>query len=340
VRGTVDLASLADADGIPEMDQAVVVGDRLYVTLQRLDRRNFFLPTDRSLLAIVDTRTDALIGSIPLTGTNPFAETTGLEPDPVSGEILLTEVGEFDRSTTAGSSASTRDLTASGFFVTEADLGGNVSDVVLVDDHHAYAIVLDRSGREPVVRFDPTTRQVVRRWSPPTSSWSTSSSARTGRRSTSPIARCAVPACGASRSRRRPSSNRHRSTPGCRPSTSCSWPDHEKESGHDRSGATIAVFLMGAVLLASGSATRRIDPLLKCRQAVLCAARPSSRTGGSPRSRSARRRSAPASSPPTTVCRGDADVAAALRRRGEQARGRGRPRLRRRRQALRGAPTT
>src|SRR5262249_44642385 len=46
VRGTVDLAAFADADGLPEMDQAVVIDGKLYVTLQRLDRRNFFRPTE------------------------------------------------------------------------------------------------------------------------------------------------------------------------------------------------------------------------------------------------------------------------------------------------------
>src|SRR5215203_5118596 len=46
----------------------------LFVTLQLLDRRNFFRPTERSLLALVDVATDTVVGSIPLSGTNPFAE--------------------------------------------------------------------------------------------------------------------------------------------------------------------------------------------------------------------------------------------------------------------------
>jgi hypothetical protein len=46
--------------------------------------------------------------------------------------------------------------------VTETDLGGNVTDVVPIDEHHAYAIVLDARAASRVVRFDPTTRQVVK----------------------------------------------------------------------------------------------------------------------------------------------------------------------------------
>ena len=44
VRGHIDLSPWADADGIPEMDQMVRVGDRVFVAVQRLDRDDFFRP--------------------------------------------------------------------------------------------------------------------------------------------------------------------------------------------------------------------------------------------------------------------------------------------------------
>ena len=162
VRGEVDLSAFADGDGLPEMDQAVVIGGRLFVTLQRLDRRNFFRPTDKSVIVVVDVATDTVVGAIDLTGTNPFAESAGLAPDPATGKIVLSEVGEFNRIDDGGlERIDPATLTAEGFFVTEQDLGGNVSDVVIIDDHHAYAILLDAAARSKVVRFDPTTRQVV-----------------------------------------------------------------------------------------------------------------------------------------------------------------------------------
>ncbi len=162
LRGTVDLSAFADGDGLPEMDQAVVIGDRLFVTLQRLDRRNFFRPSDYSLVVVVDVATDTVVGSIRLTGTNPFAESAGLAPDPTTGKITLTEVGEFGRLDDGGlERIDPATLTAEGFFVTEADLGGNVTDVVSIDPHHAYAILLDEVARSRVVRFDPTTKQVT-----------------------------------------------------------------------------------------------------------------------------------------------------------------------------------
>ena len=162
VRGTIDLSPFADGDGLPEMDQAVVVGGRLFVTLQRLDRRNFFRPTDHSLIVVIDVATDTVVASITLTGTNPFAESAGLTADPATGTLLVTEVGEFARVDDGGvERIDLATLTAGGFFVSESDLGGNITDVVIVDDHHAYAIVLDATARSRVVRFDPTTRQLV-----------------------------------------------------------------------------------------------------------------------------------------------------------------------------------
>src|SRR6185295_10088614 len=49
--GTVSLAGLADADGIPEMDRLEMVGPLLFVSLQRVDRNAGFQPTDTSLVA-------------------------------------------------------------------------------------------------------------------------------------------------------------------------------------------------------------------------------------------------------------------------------------------------
>lgn len=111
---------------------------------------------------MIDVATDTVIGDITLTGTNPFSESVGLVPDRVTGTLLVTEVGELGRADDGGvERVDPAGRTVSGFFVTEQDLGGNVTDVVVIDDHHAYAIVLDTTARSRVVRFDPTTRQVT-----------------------------------------------------------------------------------------------------------------------------------------------------------------------------------
>src|SRR5262249_21174294 len=54
-RGTIDLGRFADADGLPEMDQMAVVGDQLFVSLERLDSVHQFAPAGRSWLVTIDT---------------------------------------------------------------------------------------------------------------------------------------------------------------------------------------------------------------------------------------------------------------------------------------------
>jgi hypothetical protein len=171
VRGAIDLAAFADGDGIPEMDQMAVVGERLYVALGRLSRNNSFEPTDRSLLAVVDVATGALVDvdpstpdvdAIALTGTNPFSEAQPLTIDPATGKILVVEVGRFgvvgDGGIDVIDPVTNR---AEGFLVSEADLGGNITDFELADEHRAYAIVTDADFTNSVVRFDPTAPSIA-----------------------------------------------------------------------------------------------------------------------------------------------------------------------------------
>ncbi len=161
IRGTIDLSGLADADGIPDMDLMVVVGDRLYVALQRLDINTLLrLPAANGAIAVIDTNTDRVVDTIELTGENPFSATKGLT---VRDDLLwVAEAGRFgvmdggieriDLATNRGEG---------GFYVTEEDLGGDIVDFVLVDDHLAYAIVSRDDFSTTLVAFDPTTATII-----------------------------------------------------------------------------------------------------------------------------------------------------------------------------------
>ena len=46
--GSISLAPFADPDGLPEMNRLTYHAGRLFVSCQRLDRNNFFSPTDSS----------------------------------------------------------------------------------------------------------------------------------------------------------------------------------------------------------------------------------------------------------------------------------------------------
>lgn len=156
VRKRIDLSSLADADGRTEPTRMVVLGDRLYVTLQLLDN---FAPTDSSALAVIDTTTDELVGSIALSAPNPFSETKGLPVDD-DGKIYVAEVGNFgvlDGGIERVDPATGR---AEGHFITEEDLGGDVNDFVIVSGSRGYAVISDADFNYSLVRFDPGSGEV------------------------------------------------------------------------------------------------------------------------------------------------------------------------------------
>ena len=164
LRDTVDLSPWGDADGIPEMDQMALVGDRLFVSLERLDRTRRFAPAGRSRLVVLDTASDALVGVIELTGANAFGDSSGLPREPGSGKLVIDEAGDIQRTGDGGlERVDPFTLTAEGFFVGERDLGGNITDFVLVSPTKGYAIVLDDQLSNILLAFDPSARRVTRR---------------------------------------------------------------------------------------------------------------------------------------------------------------------------------
>lgn len=160
VRGRIDLSALADADGIPDMDQMALVGDRLYVALQRLDINSVLrLPAGNGALAVIDTTTDQLLGSIELSGANPFAATKGLTVR--DGALWVAQAGEFNVLDGGIERVDLATGIAGGFVVSEADLGGDITDFVLVSDRLAYAIVNRPGFSNALVSFDPRQRRLL-----------------------------------------------------------------------------------------------------------------------------------------------------------------------------------
>ncbi|MDE2744279.1 MAG: T9SS type A sorting domain-containing protein [Gemmatimonadota bacterium] len=155
--GEIDLSAFADADGLPEVSQIVRVGDRLYLSCQRLDRNGGWGPVDVSYLIVVDLATDTLIDvdpdaegiqGIALSVANPNSMV-------VIGEQIAVGVvvGFGDR---AGGveivdTATNRSL---GLAVSEEDLGGDITSMVLVDQNRGYAVVADENFANSVRPFD------------------------------------------------------------------------------------------------------------------------------------------------------------------------------------------
>jgi len=157
-RGSIDLGPFADADGLPEMNQVVVDGGRAFVTIQRLNRRRAFEPTGPGRVLVIDLASDSVVAELPLTGANPFGDASGIVHEPGTGKLVVGSVGKFG---TIGDGGLQRidpvTLTVEpGFYVSEAALGGDITDFVLASPTRGYAIVQARNERNVLVRFDPS----------------------------------------------------------------------------------------------------------------------------------------------------------------------------------------
>ena len=155
--GEIDLSAFADADGLPEASQIVRVGDRLYLSCQRLDRNSGWGPADVSYLIVVDLASDTLVDvdpdaegvqGIALSAANPNSMAV------VGEQIAVGVVAGFgDRSggVEIVDTATNRSL---GLAVGEEDLGGDIASMVLVDQNRGYAVVADDNFANKVRPFE------------------------------------------------------------------------------------------------------------------------------------------------------------------------------------------
>ena len=159
----IDLGPAADDDGIPEMDQSALVGDRLFVALQLLDRRRFFVPTGPGALAVIDVVSDELIDTIPLEISNPFAETKGLIYHEPSGRLYVAGPGTLFTNLEDGGIETVDVATqqSDGILMTGAELGGDLTDIVIVGTARAYAVVAGEGFVASLVEVDLAARTVV-----------------------------------------------------------------------------------------------------------------------------------------------------------------------------------
>ncbi|GAB4280379.1 MAG: hypothetical protein Kow0092_36030 [Deferrisomatales bacterium] len=154
--GRVDLSGFADADGVPEASPMVIVDGKLFVALQRLNRDRWFASTDASYLLVIDTATDRVVDADPstadtddpilLTGTNPQF----LLYDETLDRILVSETGDYGAQDGGLETVDPATYRAEGFLVTEADLGGDVGALAVVDGSKAYVVVTDPSWANDV----------------------------------------------------------------------------------------------------------------------------------------------------------------------------------------------
>jgi hypothetical protein len=158
-------ASFADADGYPETSRMVTVGERLFVTCERLDRNNWYQPVGDSYLLVFDMASEQWVDAAPgLPGVNGIrlaaADPYG-EPIRDGDVILVPCIGNYTVLDAGVDVVDPVQLISLGLEITGAQLGGDVVDVTLGSDGRRHALVSDGQFRTSIRRYDPASGQVT-----------------------------------------------------------------------------------------------------------------------------------------------------------------------------------
>jgi len=161
--GSIDLSAFADADGLCEMQYMFLVGDRLFVSIQRLDRNApWWPPVGTSYIAVIDTGTDTLVDvdpgtpgtqAIELAYANPFNE---IQLDPLSGYLYVSCVGLSGLLDGGVELIDTATMSLAGTMLSESAAAGDVLDVEIVDGQVGYAIIQNTSFNTDLIMFNPS----------------------------------------------------------------------------------------------------------------------------------------------------------------------------------------
>lgn len=155
--GEIDLSAFADGDGLPEMAQMALVGERLYVACLLLDRNNGWIPATRGLLVVIDIATDQVIDIDPLAAgvqAWPLASGNPIDLDVMGDLLVIAQTASFgDRE----GGIEIIDLAAGhsrGLVISEDDLGGDLTALALVSSNRAYAVISDDNFTNRVLAVD------------------------------------------------------------------------------------------------------------------------------------------------------------------------------------------
>ncbi len=124
------------------------------VALQKFDN---FVPTGPSAIAVIDAATGVIEEEITLSGANVYGK---LRYNHVLDKIVIAQAGVFGELDGGIEYLDPNDLTLSGYVITEQEIGGDLSDVVIVSETKGYAVIgvpSDSGAATHLVSFNPST---------------------------------------------------------------------------------------------------------------------------------------------------------------------------------------
>lgn len=172
--GELDLSAYDQGDGIPEMQDAVIVGDRLFIVMQRL---TLFQPTKTGYVAVFDVVADSEIDTgmgdadglkgIPLSVRNPLS----IHYLADNNLIYVQAVGKFafgsePAQLTGGIEALDPENFTTKLVLDDGDDAapaafGQILDMALVSANQGYIIGTKGFQDNSLYRFDPGTGEIV-----------------------------------------------------------------------------------------------------------------------------------------------------------------------------------
>ncbi len=164
--GELDLSAYDDGDGIPEMDQGLIVKNKLFITMQRLDRNNGFTPGD-AYVAVFDltdqTEIDTGKGQNGLKGILlPIRNPGKIVYSAATGLIYVQGIGSYAADTFNGGIATIDPDTYEVKLLVDdqstTDGGvGKIANMVIVSASKGYLVGYAGFGDNTLYQFDPST---------------------------------------------------------------------------------------------------------------------------------------------------------------------------------------
>jgi len=158
ITGGIDLTSLTADDGERFARAATLIGidDRIFVAVQDLPADLSLPPNQPGKVAVIETETDTLVGSITLSGRNPLSMSYSEE----TKKLYVANADFFDISSPFGGVevVDPETLTSEGILVDDADLGGSPGDLEIDGEHAFITVGFFDSGFNfvtKVIRFHP-----------------------------------------------------------------------------------------------------------------------------------------------------------------------------------------
>ncbi len=170
--GELDLSAYDDGDGCPEMKSAVIVGNKLFIAMQRMTQAAYPDPwlTNTAYVAVFDTDTDTEIDTGRGTGDMKgipvnIRNLGGIQYLAANGLIYVQGVGRYAAEYTGGIAVINPDTYGTQVILDDGDDTdhpyGNISGMAIVSPTRGYFVGYAGWGDNTLYSFDPSAANPV-----------------------------------------------------------------------------------------------------------------------------------------------------------------------------------